>query len=497
MITCARLPGILLAAGFGIFLLLAMAPPGAAAGAAGDATSCECKDCRITITLKVAFAGADDDFISRFFNEVKETWNGPRDNPSTYGDCKCPFEVRVVTKKAAKCESPPADGYHCIEVTNYTEKPPFSANESVLGQVRNGTIDPRTSGQVNRSRGYMYPPGTSTGTALNGWWSDAMSTPYNGSTVTDFAHEAGHLMGLADNSGGIMDFAGMTSGRVSQGNIDQAVKNVCREPNPCPDRCCCGNGIVDPGKGEGCDPLAKPSGCAKGTACCPVCCHCNVPTCDPAADEFLNEEDCRKNCPGKSDTCQMNYLTGCWDCSPAWMAGSGQYTATREAMWKANESTFHPPRTLPTANVSVLRPPVTVIPSTQATAVPEQALPEPARPAASTPLSPLLTTLNDVPVAMDFLADERISVHLPEGEYHVTTRGGTIMESGEGAGTEPTVRIWSDGETLRQIADGELAFDDAVVSDRVRFEGVGPVNGLKFAVSENLLKIRAMVDSFF
>jgi hypothetical protein len=320
-----------------------MIPPAAAQTAGSDATSCECRDCHITITLKVAFAGADDDFISRFFNEVRDVWNGPQGNPSTYGECKCPFEVKVVTKKADRCDTPPADGYHCIEVTNYTAKPPYSANESVLGQVRNGTIDPRTSGQVIRYRGYLYPPGTSTGTALNGWWSDAMSTPYNGSTVTDFAHEAGHLMGLADNSGGIMDFAGMTTGRASQGNIDQAVKNVCKEANPCPDRCCCGNGAVDTGKGEACDPMAVPSGCATGSACCPVCCHCTVPVCDPAAGEFRTEEDCKQNCPGKSDTCQMNYQTGCWDCSPAWMAGSGPYTASREAMWKVNESIFHPP----------------------------------------------------------------------------------------------------------------------------------------------------------
>jgi len=98
--------------------------------------------------------------------------------------------------------------------------------------VRNGTIDPKTSDQVTRYRGYLYPPGTSTGAPVTGWWSDAMSTPYNGQQVTDFAHEAGHLMGLGDGSGGIMDFSGMTSGCVSQGNINQAVENVCGA-NPC------------------------------------------------------------------------------------------------------------------------------------------------------------------------------------------------------------------------------------------------------------------------
>jgi len=495
MRTCARPPGALPAAGLVVFLLLAMIPPGAAQTAGSDATSCECKDCHITITLKVAFVGADDDFISRFFNEVKDVWNGPQDNPSTYGDCKCPFEVKVVTKKAARCDSPPTDGYHCIEVTNFTAKPPYSANESVLGQVRNGTIDPRTSGQVIRYRGYLYPPGTSTGQALNGWWSDAMSTPYNGSTVTDFAHEAGHLMGLADNSGGIMDFAGMTTGRASQGNIDQAVKNVCKEANPCPDRCCCGNGAVDTGKGEACDPLAVPSGCAKGSACCPVCCRCIVPVCDPAAGEFLTEEDCKQNCLGKSDTCQVNYQTGCWDCGPAWVAKSGPYTASREAMWKANESIFHPPFTLPPANASPLLPVTATVTVPAATAVPQPKAPEPETPVNTTPISPLISSISDVPVAADFLANERINVHLPEGEYHVTTEDGSITDSGEGTGSDPTVNVWSDEQTLRQIAAGDLTFEEAVFSDRVRFEGVGFVSSLKFAVSGYIVKIRAAFSS--
>jgi hypothetical protein len=494
MRTCARLPGLFLAAGFVVFFLLpAMVPPAAAAIAGNDATSCECKDCHITITLKVAFFGADNDYISRFIDEVQNAWNGPADNPSTCGDCKCPFEVKVVTKKVTDCTK--EKEYHCIEVTNYTAKPPFSGNESVLGQVRNGTVDPKTSDQVTRYRGYLYPPGTSTGVPVNGWWSDAMSTPYNGQQVTDFAHEAGHLMGLVDKSGGIMDFSGMTSGRVSQGNIDQAVKNVCKEPNPCPDRCCCGNGAVDRTKGEGCDPLAAPSGCAKGSACCPVCCHCVVPACDPAAGEFPTEEDCRKNCSGKSDTCQMNYLTGCWDCGPAWMAGSGPYTATREAVWKANESIFHPPLTLPQTNLSSLRQTVQVTPSASATAVPVQKLPATSGPANTTPLSPLISTLNDVPVAMDFLSSERINVYLPEGEYHVTTRDGTITDSGEGSGNDPTVNVWSDEETLRQIAASELAFEKAVASDRVRFEGVGFTSSLKFTVSSLVVKIKAAFSS--
>ena len=114
MRSCARLPGISPVAGLVVFLLLVLASP-AAAAAGSDATSCECRDCQITITLKVAFFGADNDYISRFTGEVQDAWNGPPDNPSTYGDCKCPFRVKVATKSVTNCTT--ETEYHCIEVT--------------------------------------------------------------------------------------------------------------------------------------------------------------------------------------------------------------------------------------------------------------------------------------------------------------------------------------------------------------------------------------------
>lgn len=506
MRTCIRSPSSLWAAGLVIVSLLVLAPLTAASG--NDATSCECKDCRIVITLRVAFFGADNSYISRFISEVQNAWNGPPDNPSSYGDCKCPFEVKVVTKSVTNCTA--ETEYHCIQVTNYTANPPYSGNQSVLGQIRNGTIDPKTSDQVTRYRGYLYPPGTSTGAPVAGWWSDAMSTPYNGQRVTDFAHEAGHLMGLPDGSGGIMDFAGMISGRVSQGNIDQAVKNNCGA-NPCPDRCCCGNGVVDDKKGEKCDPLATPSGCVKGTSCCPVCCNCFVPACDPEDGEYASGEDCRTNCRVGGQSCHINYYTGCWDCAPSWIFAAGRpYESTREAIWKADESGFHPPvpqlpditpvmpvsttPSPPPASVP-LRPAGTILPAAPTTFASVPADTAPPEPVNETPVSGLISSIDDVPAVADFLSDERINVHLPEGEYHITTEDGDITDSGDGSGTDPTVNVWSDEQTLRQIAGGELSFETAVSSDRVRFEGVGIVNSLKFSLSAFIVKVKAAFGS--
>lgn len=493
MRTRARAPGPILVAGLMIISLMVLQ---GAAAAASDATSCECKDCHITITLRVAFFGADRDYMDRFEDEVEKTWNGPQNNPSTYGDCKCPFEVRVLTKEVTNCTA--ETEYHCIQVTNYTANPPYSGNESVLGQVRNGTLDPKTSGQVTRHRGYLYPPGTSTGAQVTGWWSDAMSTPYNGTAVTDFAHEAGHLMGLGDGSGGIMDFSGMTSGRVSQENINQAVQNVCRESSPCPDRCCCGNGVADTAKGEECDPLSSPPGCAKGSSCCPVCCSCSVPSCDPAAGEYATEEECSRNCTDKNEACHINYYTGCYDCvGRIFIELNDEYQASREMIWKASESRFHPP-VLPPATTTpplLLTPLVSAAPST--VIAPRTAgTPKPGE-TPDAPLSDLVSRLHNEPVLMDFLPNERVNILLPDGEYRIMTRDGEVTESGDGAFADPTVNVYADRQTLDEIGTGELSFEDAVSTGRVHFEGVGLVNGLKFAVSENLLKIRALVDAVF
>jgi hypothetical protein len=130
-----------------------------------------------------------------------------------------------------------------------------------------------------------------------------------------------------------------------------------------------------------------------------------------------------------------------------------------------------------------------------ATAVPEPDMREPKAPVNTTPISPLISSLSDVPAVADFLGNERINVHLSEGEYHVMTSRGKITDAGEGGGSDPTVNVWSDEQTLRQIARGDLTFEEAVSSDRVRFEGVGFVSSLKFAVSGYIMKIRAAFSS--
>jgi hypothetical protein len=428
--------------------------------AAEKATECKTEGCHVTITLKLAFVGASDRYIVNFIDEVEREWNGPEDNPNTYGDCKCPFNVDVIAQKVDKCTSAP-NGYHCVEVTNYSTKPPYSANESVIGKVQKGEIDPKTSDQVKRHRGYMKPPGVSTGEPLTGWWSDIMSTSVNGQQALDFAHEAGHMMGLDDGEGGIMNLSGVMgpNAGVTQDNINKVVERVCGA-NACPDRCCCGNAQVDGDKGESCDPLASPCGCKNGEACCPICCNCYAPDCDPAYGEYGTKANCEQNCTDEGMVCQKNYHTGCWDCIESWAVGAcDEYDNSTEGIWKANESHFHEKHQMKAA------------------------------------IEEALAKLTTVPIISSLFANERINVNLEDAEYSLVTCDGAIIDVGAGTREEPTVEVFSDMETIERIVTGDLGVEEALEEGDIRYEGVGFLTSVKFGVVDTIYDIYSLFSS--
>lgn len=279
-------------------------------------TTCDVNEaeCKITITIKIAFAGASDQQIQNWKNEIEEVWNGP-DNYQVSGDCNCLVEFKVETMKITNpanvnCNPPPA-GYHCVMVT------PWNNNNNNLPWFYkpDGTKE-----YVTAYMGYNSQSPSQGGASINGWWSDQTSRPVvdaqgnpTGENYIDAAHEAGHMMGLADDKGA-PNIMGQTSGpnaKPTQEQIDQVVKNVCKDKT-CPDSCCCGDGKVDKDKGEQCDPMAEPTNCSEGQYCCSVCCQCHAQLCNPENNEYATEPDCQKNC--QDGQCLYDYKTGCWNC---------------------------------------------------------------------------------------------------------------------------------------------------------------------------------------
>ncbi len=423
-------------------------------GSALGETTCKTEDCEITITIKIAFAGATDQQIQEWVDDIEDTWNGPY-GVRTTGDCQCLLRYKVETMKITNasqvnCNPPPA-GYHCVMVTNYSQNPP-----------RNQTA---IQGAATY-RGYMYNVSQS-GESVNGWWSDIMNDPHptTGGDSHDAAHEAGHMMGLGDDynkSTGYYgnNLMGQTSGgnaTPTQDQIDQTVENVCG-PNACPDECCCGNGVIESGKGEGCDPFAEPNGCPSGEACCPICCSCYAPQCIPANGEYFSQADCMAACPLGS-SCYLNYRTGCWDCkNPTVVVEKPAYDP--EQARQQGES-FHMAHQ-----------------DGGTTELPEELL--------NLDLSTVegIAPLGGLPEWMaGMFANERINI-IVDG----TPMAGVVMEDGVIISAEmepledPTMNMLTTTETILAIFEGELSFEEAILDGDITMEGVG-FNAIKMTLA--------------
>jgi len=409
---------------------------------AADATTCDvdADSCTITITINIAFdSGASSDYVDRARGEIANFWNNAGGTPPTYGDCKCAVKFAVNALKNADCSKPP-QGYHCIKVTPYGTTPPISTN---------GTKYP----------GYMYPPGVSTGQPLTGWWSDIMSRPTEDGSGSyfDFAHEAGHMMGLEDGDGGIMSNTSAPGAQPNQDLIDEIVRDACKGKK-CPDRCCCGNGAVEKGKGEGCDPAAKPNGCGSSDSCCPYCCNCYPKQCNPADGEYASEAECKAGCTsenaglaaGTAVSCAYNYWTGCWDCAGDLSKQiSPQYDSTRiRECPKDNHSTAQSRVNGSGTNLSAY---VGGVPGKMA----------------------------QIPLLSSFVSNERINVYVGRNVYGLEFEGGKLKSISEGGVKNPTINMYTDEQTVYEIGYGDISVIEAIKRGKITYEGADFVSWLK------------------
>lgn len=420
-----------------------------------QATECELDEvgCKFTITLNIAFdSGADDTYIFNAKNEIEDFWNNAGGNPPTTGDCKCEVEFIVNTKKVQNCDKEASSEWHCIKVTNYQSTPPKD-----------------TKGK--KYMGYMYPPGVSTGKNLTGWWSDQMSRPApGGGNYMDFAHEAGHMMGLEDGDGGIMSNTTPGQATQTQDLIDEIIRDACKGKK-CPDRCCCGNGNVEDTKGEKCDPVATPNGCDKEDYCCPYCCNCYGKQCDPEADEYATKEACAAGCTPKNEgetvQCVYSYWTGCWLCIPT--GWESLYPETdpeniRDAGKEGHDEGGHAAPATGSPGSTYVKPDVG-----------EESVLDLSQDLAS---SPMLSGL---------MGNERINFYVQGlGEYHATLENGVVVEGGEGLQENPTMNVFSDEQTVEMLYYGDFGHLEALKRELVTYEGVGIVEGVKFWATDFL-----------
>ena len=400
-------------------------------------TTCSRSGCDITITIKMAFSGANDSYINAAKNEIESTWNGPN-GYQLVGDCKCKMTVKVETTKITNpaqvnC-NPGPPGYHCIMVTDYNNNPPRNQTQIAGAAV---------------SAGYMYGIATGNGNnSQNGWWSNIMSSPApSGGNYLDFAHEAGHMMGL-NHTGDNKSLMNNTLAGPTQDDLDNAAKNVCGD-DYCPDSCCCGNGVVEKGKGEGCDPLAQPNGCGFGEACCPVCCSCYMPLCIAANNEYLAQASCQAYC-GPDSSCYRNYKTGCWDCVKQNVVI--EKTCMDPTNIRGNADCDHP------ASYSIGKG---AVGRTAYAAVIGAVFP-----------------------------DERLNIRTSEGDAgYIVTEKGELIDYGDTLLLEPTATVYTNRRAISLMSSGELGVRQALSNGMVKIEGDGLFNGIRIEIYKIVFRL--------
>ncbi len=420
-----------------VFLILVCAAALILSGISHAETTCSVSGCDITITIKMAFAGANASYASNAENEVETFWNGPRGFRTT-GECKCTIEVKLETKLVADCNNPP-QGYHCITVTNFFkpdgtyDNPPRNQTNITGAAIYVGYVNAVASGNGSNSQG--------------GWFSDIMSRPVNsanpaGPHYMDFAHEAGHLMGLphSNNTSSIMNNTLVTA--PTQADLDGIVDNICGQ-NACPDSCCCGNGVVEGGRGENCDPQAKPNGCAADAFCCPVCCSCYKPICLPSAGEYPDDASCKSAC-GAGSACYMNYKTGCWNCVKQEVVVTG--SCLDGSKIRGNMQCDHIDRSLSTDDLRSYQ-----------------------------------DSLADTPFLGGLFMNERVNIVTEEGDAgHIVTADGQITQCELSLLSDPTVIVMTDRDTVERVSGGEMTMQQALSSGRVSINGGDILNGIRF-----------------
>lgn len=413
---------------FGISALLFLL----AASASFAATTCEINGCDITITINISFQGATPGYMAAAEKEIEDVWNGPNGFRTT-GDCKCKVTFKANTMAAADCKNNPPAGYHCIVVTDYNNDPPRNQTNWTGAQFYIG---------------YMY--GIASGNGGNsqmGWWSSIMSRPVDpanpaAGNYKDFSHEAGHMLGLEDCDGGLMCRTAGANSDPTQDNIDEAASEICG-PDPCPGKCCCGNGQKD--ALEQCDPKATPSGCPGGQSCCAVCCGCYGLMCVAANGEYLDEASCSATC-GAGSKCYKNYKTGCWNCVKQTVVV--HKTCYDSANIRGNDGCDHVARSVVDDAADLYRKGFAFL-----------------------------------PVMGGMFSNERMNIDiLGDGKGYVITVNGEVMDAGTGQLDDPTMSIFTDSETVSYLAGEKMTPQQAISSGRVRIEGNGLFDGMRIGL---------------
>lgn len=95
-----------------------------------------------------------------------------------------------------------------------------------------------------------------------------------------------------------------------------------------------------------------------------------------------------------------------------------------------------------------------------------------------------------IPLISNIFGNERINLYV-DGEIrgHLITENSTIIDSGKDELQDQTMNVYISKETLEEIREEKTTFAEALKEGKIRYEGVGFINSLKFMILGFLSKI--------
>ncbi len=198
--------------------------------------------------------------------------------------------------------------------------------------------------------------------------------------------------------------------------------------------------------GEQCDPFA--GGCGSDEYCCPYCCQCYPKMCIASWGEYENEADCSANCKGLYAKCYYNYQTGCWDC------------LMQEPVVTPNPYDSEQTKQLPEGDHTK-----------------QQILRD---------VDKFYGMAGDSGMIKTLFANDRINIYMEgiDTPFHAITENGELSRVGIVALEDPTVNMYTDVGTVKSMAEGKTTVSGALMEGRIRYEGVGLLNGLRLWIAD-------------
>ncbi|MCC7552654.1 hypothetical protein KO317_03230 [Candidatus Micrarchaeota archaeon] len=89
-------------------------------------------------------------------------------------------------------------------------------------------------------------------------------------------------------------------------------------------------------------------------------------------------------------------------------------------------------------------------------------------------------------IAISIFGNEKMTLYVKEYEnnpIYISMNNGYVANIGFGEMPEKTMNVYTDENTIKKIGTNEMTFAEALQQGKIRYEGVGILNGIKVGIA--------------